>query len=59
MDLRSDEPYWLLRRGIIDSYPSLKTNLQTDFLIIGAGISGALLASELAGNGQKVVVDHR
>jgi glycine/D-amino acid oxidase-like deaminating enzyme len=56
MNLRSPEPYWLLRHGIINSYPSLHTNIKTDIAIIGAGISGALLASELSSTGHKIVV---
>lgn len=60
MDLRSAYPYWLLRHGIINSYPSLQKNIQTDIAIIGAGISGALVAWELMKAGHAVtVIDRR
>ncbi len=60
MDLRSPYPYWLLRHGIINSYPSLQKNIQTDIAIIGAGISGALVAWELMKAGHAVtVIDRR
>ncbi len=59
MDLRSPYPYALLRHGIIDSYPSLDTNIKADIAIIGAGISGALLADRLVRAGYDVVVVDR
>jgi glycine/D-amino acid oxidase-like deaminating enzyme len=60
MDLRSDYPFWLLDRGIIHSYPSLQKDIKTDFVIMGAGISGALAAWHLCHAGFKtVIVDKR
>ena len=60
MDLRSSSPYWLLRHGIINSYPSLQENIKVDIVVIGAGISGALVCWELTNAGYKVaVVDRR
>jgi glycine/D-amino acid oxidase-like deaminating enzyme len=60
MNLRSPYPYWLLRHGIINSYPSLQNNITTDVAIIGAGISGALLAWQLHNSGiDTVVLDRR
>jgi glycine/D-amino acid oxidase-like deaminating enzyme len=47
MDLRTDYPYSLLRKGIINSYPSLQKNLRCDVAVIGAGITGALIAWHL------------
>ena len=47
MNLHSPSPYWLLRHGIINSYPSLNHDVKTDIAIIGAGISGAFVANEL------------
>jgi glycine/D-amino acid oxidase-like deaminating enzyme len=60
MDLRSPYPYWLLRHGIINSYPSLNADLKTEIVIMGAGISGALVANQLCKAGYQVVmVDRR
>lgn len=47
MDLRSNNPFWLLKSGIVKSYPSVQQNIKTDVVIVGAGISGALMAYEL------------
>lgn len=60
MDLRSNAPFWLLKSGIIKSYPSVQNDLKTDVVIIGAGISGALMAYELLQDSYSVtVVDAR
>ncbi|HET6543963.1 MAG TPA: FAD-dependent oxidoreductase, partial [Chryseolinea sp.] len=56
MKLRSSEAYWLLKNGIINSYPSLRENLTCDVLIIGGGITGSLIAFQLSGEGYKVVL---
>ena len=60
MDLRSHYPYSLLRYGLIKSYPSLKKNRKTEVTIIGAGITGALVAWQLQKRGiDCIVVDKR
>ncbi len=60
MDLRSDYPYWLLRQGIIRSYPSLDRNITTGIVIMGGGISGALAAWYLGNAGfDTLLVDRR
>lgn len=60
MDLRSDYPYWLLRKGIIRSYPSLSHSVNTDIAIMGGGISGALTAWYLTNAGiNTLLVDRR
>ncbi len=59
MNLRSPYPYWLLRHGIINSYPSLDVDLKTDIVIMGAGISGALVANQLCQAGYRVVIVDR
>jgi glycine/D-amino acid oxidase-like deaminating enzyme len=60
MDLHSKFPYWLLKNGIINSYPSIQENEKADVAIIGAGISGALVAWYLGKAGIKtIIIDKR
>jgi glycine/D-amino acid oxidase-like deaminating enzyme len=59
MNLHSPLPYWLLHHGIINSYPSLNHDIKTDIAIIGAGISGALVANELCRAGYEVTITDR
>lgn len=60
MDLRSAYPYWMLRNGIINTYPSLTENITTEVTVIGGGITGALVAWHLCNAGlATVVVDKR
>lgn len=60
MDLRSHYPFWLMKNGIVASYPSLQKKIRVDVAIIGAGISGALMAYYLCDTGLSVaVVDSR
>jgi glycine/D-amino acid oxidase-like deaminating enzyme len=59
MNLHSPLPYSLLLHGIVNSYPSLSDDVKTDIAIIGAGISGALVANELCKAGFKVIMADR
>lgn len=60
MDLRSHQAYWLMKNGLVSSYPSLKTNEKTEVAVMGAGITGALVAWHLCNVGfQVTVVDKR
>jgi glycine/D-amino acid oxidase-like deaminating enzyme len=59
MDLRTTGPFWLLKHGIIKSYPSLQKNISTEIIVMGAGISGALTAWHLQKAGFSVVVVDR
>lgn len=56
MDLRSGHPYWLLRNGLPSSFPSLTKDLKCDVLVIGAGITGALVAFHLVEAGFSTVI---
>lgn len=56
MRLRTAESYWLLKNGLMHSYPSLQEDLETDLVVIGAGITGALVSHSLKKAGYKVVV---
>lgn len=60
MDIRSQEPFWIIKNELRFSYPSLKKDASSQILIIGAGITGALMAHYLVENGYEVmVVDRR
>ena len=60
MDVRSNEPFWLIKNSLPQSYPSLKNDISSEVLIIGAGITGALMAYKLINEEKKVVmVDRR
>src|SRR5690606_6829547 len=60
MDLKSNEPFWLVKHGIISSYPSLRNDLACDVLVVGAGITGSLIAHQCVEDGyQTVVIDKR
>ncbi|MBC7984406.1 MAG: FAD-dependent oxidoreductase [Candidatus Obscuribacterales bacterium] len=54
--IRSSEPYWLLRNGIGDATPSLSSSIECEIAVVGAGITGALVADELTRGGHEVVV---
>ncbi|WP_241331411.1 NAD(P)/FAD-dependent oxidoreductase [Chryseobacterium arthrosphaerae] len=60
MDLKSNEPFWLLKNGLIASYPSLKSDQECDVLIIGGGITGSLIAHQMVEDGYKtMLIDKR
>ena len=61
MDLRSNEPYWIIKNAFPKSYPSLDESLSCEILIVGAGITGALTAWKLLEEGYKnvVMIDRR
>lgn len=56
MDLRSGRPFTLVRHGLVETYPPLASAEKCDVAVIGAGISGALVADELTRVGLDVVV---
>lgn len=56
MDLKSGYPFWAVRNGLMHAFPKLDTNLRCDVAVVGGGITGALIADELAVHGHDVVV---
>lgn len=56
MDLISGTPFWSLRNGLLASYPALNESMECEVAVLGAGITGALVAWHLAQAGVKVVV---
>lgn len=60
MKLRSTETFWPLKNAMKNSYPSINSDINTEILIIGGGITGALIAYKLITEGKKIVlVDRR
>jgi glycine/D-amino acid oxidase-like deaminating enzyme len=60
MDLRSGHPYWLIRNGLRHSFAPLTKSVKCDVAVIGAGITGALVAWHLVEAGfDTVVLDQR
>lgn len=56
MDLVSPHPFWPIKNGLLNVFPSLKTDIRADVAILGAGISGAMMAERLSREGLNVVV---
>lgn len=60
MDLHSGMPFWVVLNPLYNYYNPLKNNIETHTVIIGSGITGALVAHTLCNLGIKcVVVDKR
>ncbi|MEO8414179.1 MAG: FAD-binding oxidoreductase [Ginsengibacter sp.] len=60
MDLQSGMPYSLIQNGLLYNYPKLDNSLETEVVILGSGISGALSAYYLSKAGIAcVVIDAR
>ncbi|MES2627944.1 MAG: FAD-dependent oxidoreductase [Bacteroidota bacterium] len=56
MNLHSDYPYWMIKTGLIRSFPALDKNLKTDVLVVGGGITAALVGQKLSASGVSVTV---
>lgn len=60
MKLRSNEPFWLVKNGLMGSYPSLDSDIETDILVIGSGITGSLIAHRCIAEGYATtLIDRR
>jgi len=60
MDLHSRDTFGLLKNGLLYDYPSMHADVKADVAIMGAGITGALVAWYLCKRGFDVVmVDKR
>jgi glycine/D-amino acid oxidase-like deaminating enzyme len=56
MDLRTGAAFWPIKNGLIGVYPGLEHDETCDVAIVGAGITGALVAHHLSQAGCDVVV---
>ncbi len=60
MNLKSNEPFWLVKNGLINSYPSLRKDASCDVLVVGGGITGSLIAHQCIQDGHKtILIDKR
>src|SRR5690554_7996777 len=60
MNLKSNEPFWLVKNGLISSYPSLRKDVSCDVLVVGGGITGSLIAHQCVQDGHKtILIDKR
>lgn len=60
MDLKSNEPFWLVKNGLLASYPSLRQDMECDVLIVGGGITGSLIAHQCILDGYNtLLIDRR
>lgn len=56
MQLTTNHAYWLHQNGIIRTYPRLRNDAEADVVVLGAGITGAMVAQRLAKEGHRVLV---
>lgn len=60
MDLTSGYPFWPVKNGLLQAYPPLDEDAACDVLVIGGGITGALIAFHLVEAGiDTIVVEKR
>jgi glycine/D-amino acid oxidase-like deaminating enzyme len=56
MDLKSGYPFWPVKNGLIQTYPPLTRDVTCDVVVLGGGITGALVAYHLVEAGLNTVV---
>ena len=56
VNLTSNHPFWAVNNGLPANYPSLQHDASCDVVVIGGGITGALVAIHLAEAGVKTIV---
>src|SRR5690349_5191379 len=54
--IRTSQPYWLMRDGIGDAHARREPAGGYDIVIVGAGITGALVADALVATGRRILV---
>ena len=54
MELRTGDSYWALRSGLLHSYPPVRSDQSAEVVVLGAGITGTLIARALALEGADV-----
>jgi glycine/D-amino acid oxidase-like deaminating enzyme len=60
LDLKSSLPFWPVKTGLPTTFPALSENIRCQAAVVGAGVTGALIADTLAEAGvDMVVLDRR
>jgi glycine/D-amino acid oxidase-like deaminating enzyme len=60
VNLRTTQPWWLLRNGLLHDYPPLEHDIDCDVAVVGGGLTGALIADRLSRAGMSLtVIDSR
>lgn len=56
MDVKSGYPFWAVKNGLMSAFPRLGAPLTVDVLVLGGGITGALIATALQKAGLSTAV---
>ena len=56
MNLASSHPFWSVNHGLPANHPSLQRDAACDAVVVGGGITGALVAVHLAEAGVKTLL---
>jgi glycine/D-amino acid oxidase-like deaminating enzyme len=60
VDLESDYPYWRIASGLIRTYAPLEADADCDVVVVGGGLTGALIAFHLVEAGlSTIILDRR
>jgi len=60
MNLHSEHPFWSVQSGLIHAYPPIENDIRCDAVVIGGGITGAVVANCLVDSGIScTVIDRR
>jgi glycerol-3-phosphate dehydrogenase len=60
MNLTSSHPFWSVSNGLPANYPALRRDASCDAVVIGGGITGALVAVHLVEAGlETLLIDKR
>ena len=60
MDVKGGYPWWTVRNGLLCDYPPLSNDIECEVVVVGAGITGALIARALVDAGlDTIVLDRR
>lgn len=59
MDVKSGYPWWSVSNGLLSTWPELVDDTDAEIVVVGAGITGALIADSLMEAGHEVVLIDR